>query len=59
MNAKQASWIVFLSEYDFDIRHIKGKENNMIDTLSQSLKQIHEISIIQCETNLLEQVKGN
>ena len=25
LNARQARWIAFLSEYDFEIQHIKGK----------------------------------
>ena len=27
LNATQARWLSFLSEYDFEIKHIKGKEN--------------------------------
>ena len=26
LNSRQARWIAFLSEYDFKIQHIKGKE---------------------------------
>ena len=26
LNARQARWLAFLSEYDFEIQHIKGKE---------------------------------
>ena len=25
LNARQARWLAFLSEYDFEIQHIKGK----------------------------------
>ena len=31
LNARQASWLAFLSEYDFKIQHIKGKENKVVD----------------------------
>ena len=34
LNARQARWMSFLSEYDFEIKHIKGKENKLVDTLS-------------------------
>ena len=34
MNARHARWLSFLSEYDFEIKHIKGKENKVADTLS-------------------------
>jgi hypothetical protein len=27
LNARKTRWLEFLSEYDFDIKHIKGKEN--------------------------------
>ena len=27
--------VVFLREYDFEIKHIKGKENKFAETLSQ------------------------
>ena len=26
LNARQARWLAFLSEYDFEIKHIKGKK---------------------------------
>ena len=31
LNARQARWLAFLSEYDFEIQHIKGKENKAAD----------------------------
>ena len=37
LNARQARWLSFLCEYDFEINHIKGKENKVIDTLSQDV----------------------
>ena len=33
LNARQARWLYFLSEYDFKIKHIKGKENKVADAL--------------------------
>ena len=33
LNARQARWLVFLSAYDFEIKHIKGKENKEVDPL--------------------------
>ena len=29
LNARHARWLYFLSEYDFEIKHIKGKENQV------------------------------
>ena len=34
LNATQARWLAFLSKYDFEIKHIKGKENKLDDALS-------------------------
>ena len=34
LNARKARWLSFLSEFDMDIKHIKGKETKIIDTLS-------------------------
>ena len=34
LNACQARWIEFPSEYDFEIGHIKGKENTVSNALS-------------------------
>ena len=35
LNARKAIWIAFLSEYDFEIKDIKGKENKLDDALSK------------------------
>ena len=35
LNARQARWLAFLREYDFEIQHIKGKENKVFDALSK------------------------
>ena len=35
LNVMQARWLAFLSEYYFDLKHIKGKENKVDDALSQ------------------------
>jgi hypothetical protein len=35
----------FLSEYDLDIKHIKGKENKVFDALSRRLDLMHVIVV--------------
>ena len=35
LNARQARWLDFLSEYHFELKHIKGKENKVADALSR------------------------
>ena len=34
MNARKDRWLSFLSEYHFELKHIKGKENKIVDALS-------------------------
>ena len=34
LKARQARWLAFLSEYDFEIQHIKGKEHKFDDALN-------------------------
>lgn len=38
----QAKWIYFLTEYVFDTKHIKVKENNVADALGRRLDQVNE-----------------
>jgi hypothetical protein len=45
LNARQSRWLEFLSEYDFDIKHIKGKENKVIDALNRRVHELHDISM--------------
>ena len=33
MNARHGRWLDFLSEYDFEIKHIKRKKNKVVDAL--------------------------
>ena len=37
LNARKARWLSFLSEYDFEIKHIKGKETKVADVLSRNV----------------------
>ena len=34
LNARQARWLEFLCEFDFEIKHIKEKENKVVDALN-------------------------
>lgn len=36
-NARQEICLDFLRKYDFEIKHIKGKENKIVDTLSKKI----------------------
>ena len=37
LNARQARWLEFLCEFDFEIKHIKGKENKVGDALGRKV----------------------
>lgn len=54
LNARQARWLAFLTKYGFEIKHIKGKENKVVDALSQNaiLSAINTY-----KTDLEEQIK--
>jgi hypothetical protein len=40
LNARKNRWLEFLSKYDFDIKHIKGKENKVVNALN---RKVHEL----------------
>jgi hypothetical protein len=58
LNARQARWMDLLSEFDFEIKHVKGKENKVVDALSRSMKTIHLVAVSTCETNVKERVRN-
>jgi len=45
LNAMQARWLAFLSEFNFEVRHIKGKEKKFADALSQRTSRLYEVTI--------------
>ena len=49
--------MAFLSEFDFEVRHIKGKENKVADTLSQRTHGISEIISSHGISELKDKVK--
>jgi hypothetical protein len=57
LNARQARWMALVSEFDFEIKHIKGKENRVADALSRSMKTIHLTAVSTYETNVKNKVR--
>ena len=41
LNVRKARWLEFLCEFDFEIKHIKGKENKLADALSRKVQEMH------------------
>jgi hypothetical protein len=56
LNSRQSRWLNFLSEYDFDIKHIKGKENKVVDALSRRVHEMHATTINMCQSNLKDRI---
>ena len=58
LNAKESRWLGFLNEYDFEIQHIKGKQNKVVDALSRNAS-LNFITVISTyTTDLDEQLKA-
>ena len=45
LNARKVRWLEFIREFDFEIEHIKGKENTVADALSRKVQEIHVASL--------------
>jgi hypothetical protein len=52
LNAREIRWLEFLCEYDFDIKHIKGKENKVVDALSRKVHELHATAISMYRTEM-------
>ena len=57
LNVRQARWMAFLSEFDFEVKHIKGKENRVADALSRRTHEVYEITVSQLESDLVNRIK--
>jgi hypothetical protein len=55
-NARQTRWLEFLSEYDSEIKHIKGKENQVVDALSTRDHEVHVLAISMYRNDLKYQI---
>jgi hypothetical protein len=45
LNARQSRWLEFLSEYEFVIKHMKGKENKVANALNKRVHELHATTI--------------
>lgn len=54
MNARESRCLAMLSEFNFEIRYIKGKENRVVDALSIRVHVYHIVAMISYATSLLE-----
>ena len=58
LNARQAIWLDFLSEHHFELKHIKGKENKVINALSRWAHMIYEVTLSQTDVDLHEKIRA-
>ena len=56
LNARQSRWLEFLCEYEFDIKHIKGKENKVVDALSRKVHELHATVISMYRTDIKDRI---
>jgi hypothetical protein len=57
LNARQARWLAFVRKFDFEVRHIKGKENKVAYALSRRLHGLFEINISSEESDLEQRIR--
>ena len=58
LNARQRKWLEFLSEYDFDMKHIKVKENKVVDALRRRMYEMHATTISMYQSDLKDIILG-
>jgi hypothetical protein len=56
LNSRQSKWLEFLSECDFDIKHIKGKGNKVVDALSRRVHELHATTISMYQSDLKDKI---
>jgi hypothetical protein len=56
LNVRQRRWLEFLSEYELDIKHIKGKENKVVDALSRKVHELHATTISMYQTDIKSKI---
>ena len=58
LNSRQAIWLSFLREFDFEVKHIKGKENKVVDALRRRVHGLFEININRVESDLEQRIRS-
>jgi hypothetical protein len=56
LNSRKTRWLEFLCECDFDIKHIKGKENKVADALSRKVHELHATTISMYRTEIKDRI---
>ena len=56
LNDRKARWLEFLCQFDFEIKHTKGKENKVVDALKKKVHEMHVESISIFQPYLRQQI---
>ena len=56
LNARKTRRMEFLSEYDFDIKHIKGKENKFVDALGRRVHIMRDVVVSMHQSHLKRRI---
>ena len=59
LNSRQDRWLEFLCEFDFEIKHIKGKQNKVDDALSRKVHEMHVTFLSICQSDLRQQIANH
>jgi hypothetical protein len=51
--------MALISEFDFEIKHIKGKENRVADALNRSMQTIHLATTSTCESDIKKRIRNS
>jgi hypothetical protein len=56
LNARKTRWLEFLSEYEFDIKHIKVRENKVVGALSRRMHLMHATVVNMYHSDLKKRI---
>jgi hypothetical protein len=56
LNARKTRWLEFLSKYEFEIKHIKRKENQVVNALNMKAHEVHVVSIIMYMIDMKDKI---
>ena len=56
LNARKARCLEFLCEFDFEIKHIKWKENKVADALHKKVQEMRVASLSIFQSDLRQQI---
>jgi hypothetical protein len=56
LKARKTRWMEFLSEYEFDIKHIKRKENKVSNALSRRVHIMHATTVSMHQSDLKSRI---